>query len=298
MIERFINYLISEKGLSKNTVESYIFDLTHFKNFLDSNNIELKKVSEEDLTGYVAYLYNSGYSPRTIMRHISTLRNFFKFLYNEEDIPVNPAEILETPKAFKMLPKYLTNDEVEKLLNLPDTTTPTGQRDKAMIELLYATGLRVSELIDLKMNNLNLEERFLITFGKGSKERLVPFSKKAYRYLVTYINDGRIKLLKDKKSYFLFLNVRGNKISRQGFWKILKAYGRKIGIEHKLSPHTLRHTFATHLLEHGADLRAVQIMLGHSDISTTQIYTHISNERLKQIYFNFHPRAKKQDDND
>ncbi len=298
MIERFINYLISEKGLSKNTVESYLFDLNHFKEFLDFEKIKIINVTEEVLTGYIAYLYNAGYSPRTIMRHVSTLRNFFKFLYNVGELPANPAEILETPKAFKMLPKYLTNEEIEKLLNLPDTSTPTGQRDKAMIELLYATGLRVSELIDLKMNNLNLEERFLITFGKGSKERLVPFSKKAYEFLINYINDGRLKLLKGKKSYFLFLNSRGNKISRQGFWKILKAYGRKIGIEHKLSPHTLRHTFATHLLEHGADLRAVQMMLGHSDISTTQIYTHISNERLKQIYFNFHPRAKKENNGD
>lgn len=296
MIERFVNYLISEKGLSKNTIESYLFDLNHFKEFLDLEKIEIQNVTEEVLTGYIAYLYNAGYSPRTIMRHVSTLRNFFKFLYNEGDLPTNPAEILETPKAFKMLPKYLTNEEVEKLLDLPDTSTPIGQRDKAMIELLYATGLRISELIDLKMNNLNLEERFLITFGKGSKERLVPFSKKAYECLERYINDGRLKLLKDKTSYFLFLNIRANKISRQGFWKILKNYGKKIGIEHKLSPHTLRHTFATHLLEHGADLRAVQMMLGHSDISTTQIYTHISNERLKQIYFNFHPRAKKDEE--
>ncbi|BBB33334.1 integrase/recombinase XerD [Thermotomaculum hydrothermale] len=295
MIERFANYLMSERGLSKNTVESYLFDLTHFKEFLELNKINIAKVKEEDLTGYIAYLYNSGYAPMTIKRHVATLRSFYKFLFNEGEIASNPAEILETPKAFKMLPKYLTDEEVEKLLNLPDISTPTGQRDKAMIELLYATGLRVSELIDLKMNNLNLEERFLITIGKGSKERLVPFSKKAYNCLKEYINDGRLKLLKDKKSYFLFLNTRGNKITRQGFWKILKAYGQKLGIAHKLSPHTLRHTFATHLLEHGADLRAVQIMLGHSDISTTQIYTHITNERLKQIYFNYHPRAKKKD---
>lgn len=296
MIEGFINYLISEKGLSSNTIESYLFDLKHFSEYLKEHKKELKDVSEETLTTYIAFLYNCGYSPRTIMRHISTLRNFFKFLFEEGELDSNPAEILETPKAFKLLPKYLTNEEVERLLNLPDTSTPTGQRDKAMIELLYATGLRVSELLDLKMNNLNLEERFLITFGKGSKERLVPFSKKAYRCLINYINDGRLKLLKDKKSYFLFLNTRGNKMTRQGFWKILKGYGRKIGIEHKLSPHTLRHTFATHLLEHGADLRAVQLMLGHSDISTTQVYTHISNERLKQIYFNFHPRAKEEND--
>ncbi len=296
MIDRFVNYLLSEKGLSSNTIESYIFDLNHFESYLKKNEKDILKVNEKDLTEYVAFLYNCGYSPRTIMRHVSTLRNFYKFLFNEGELNSNPAEILETPKAFKLLPKYLTDSEVESLINLPDTSTPTGQRDRAMIELLYATGLRVSELLDLKINNLNLEERFLITFGKGAKERLVPFSKKALNFLELYLNDGRQKLLKGKKSYFLFLNSRGEKLSRQGFWKILKKYGKEIGIAHKLSPHTLRHTFATHLLEHGADLRAVQIMLGHSDISTTQIYTHISNERLKQIYFNFHPRAKKQDD--
>ncbi len=296
MIERFINYLISERGLAKNTIESYLYDLNHLKEFLDNKKVKINKVREEDLTSYIAYLYNAGYSPQTIMRHIATIRSFYKFLFNEGEIETNPAEVLETPKAFKMLPKYLTNEEVEKLLNIPDTTTPTGQRDRAMIELLYATGLRVSELLDLKMNNLNLEERFLITFGKGSKERLVPFSKKACNFLIQYINNGRLKLLKGKNSYYLFLNAKGNRLSRQGFWKILKNYGKKIGIEHKLSPHTLRHTFATHLLEHGADLRAVQMMLGHSDISTTQVYTHISNERLKQIYFNYHPRAKKDKD--
>ena len=297
MIETFINYLITEKGLSKNTIESYLFDLKHFTDFLEEKKIKIEKVEENTLTEYVAYLYNMGYAPMTIKRHISTLRNFYKFLFAEGYIKSNPSEILETPKAFKLLPKYLTDTEVEKLLNLPDISTPTGQRDRAMIELLYATGLRISELLDLKMNNINLEERFLITFGKGSKERLVPFSKKACDFLVSYLNNGRIKLLKDKKSYFLFLNSRGNKLSRQGFWKILKNYGKKIGIAHKLSPHTLRHTFATHLLEHGADLRAVQIMLGHADISKTQIYTHITNERLKQIYFEFHPRAKKNDKN-
>ncbi len=296
MIERFINYLLSEKGLSGNTIESYVFDLNHFYTYINGIKKDVLKVCEKDLTEYIAYLYNCGYSPRTIMRHISTLRNFYRFLFNEGEIDSNPAEVLETPKAFKLLPKYLTDSEVKSLINLPDTSTATGQRDRAMIELLYATGLRVSELLDLKINNLNLEERFLITFGKGSKERLVPFSKKAYRFLQMYLNNGRQKLLKGKKSYFLFLNSRGNKLSRQGFWKILKNYGKELGIAHKLSPHTLRHTFATHLLEHGADLRAVQIMLGHSDISTTQIYTHISNERLKQIYFNSHPRAKKQKD--
>ncbi len=293
-VSSFINYLIVEKGLSANTIEAYRNDIVLFRKFLELEKVKLRDAGEETITRYVAFLFNAGYSPRSIMRFCSSLRHMYKFMAEEGMIPENPADILETPRAFRLLPKYLSDKEVETLLSLPDVETPFGQRDKAMIELLYATGLRVSELINLKINDLNMDECFLITFGKGAKERLVPFTDTARNWVKTYLNDGRITTLNGKESYVLFLNRFGNTLTRQGFWKILKGYGRKIGIADKLSPHTLRHTFATHLLEHGADLRAVQMMLGHSSITTTEIYTHISMERLKQVYFKFHPRANEE----
>jgi len=293
-VHSFINYLIVEKGLSGNTIEAYRNDIVLFRKFLELEKVKLRAVGEETVTRYVAFLFNAGYSPRSIMRFCSSLRHMYKFMTEEGMIPENPTDVLETPRAFRLLPKYLTDAEVETLLSLPDVETPFGQRDKAMIELLYATGLRVSELINLKINDLNMAECFLITFGKGAKERLVPFTDTARDWVEHYLNNGRISTLNGKESYVLFLNRFGNALTRQGFWKILKAYGREIGIADKLSPHTLRHTFATHLLEHGADLRAVQMMLGHSSITTTEIYTHISMERLKQVYFKFHPRAKEE----
>ncbi len=293
-ISSFINYLIVEKGLSANTIEAYRNDIELFQKFLELEKVKLESAGEETVSRYVAFLFNAGYSPRSILRFSSSLRHLYRFMAEEGIIAENPTDVLETPRAFRLLPKYLSDAEVETLLSLPDTKTPFGQRDKAMIELLYATGLRVSELIQLKINDLNMEECFLITFGKGAKERLVPFTDTAGEWVERYLNDGRIATLKGKESYALFLNRFGNALTRQGFWKILKGYGRKAGIADKLSPHTLRHTFATHLLEHGADLRAVQMMLGHSSITTTEIYTHISMERLKQVYFKFHPRANKE----
>ncbi len=291
-VRSFINYLIVEKGLSSNTIEAYRNDIGLFRNFLELEKLSLTAVSEETVTRYIAFLFNAGYSPRSIMRFSSSLRHLYGFMAEEGMIQENPTEILETPRAFRLLPKYLTDAEVALLLSLPDVETPLGQRDKAMIELLYATGLRVSELVNLKINDLNLDECFLITFGKGAKERLVPFTDSARDWVRRYLEDGRVVTLKGKESYVLFLNRFGTGLTRQGFWKLLKAYGRKAGIADKLSPHTLRHTFATHLLEHGADLRAVQMMLGHSSITTTEIYTHISMDRLKQVYFKFHPRAR------
>jgi len=292
MINEFLSYLTVEKGLSKNTLEAYATDLDTFAQYLEEKSIALDKVTDTIVTEYIAYLYNLGYSPRSIMRYCSSLRHFYKYLTEEGKIPENPTDILETPKAFRLLPKYLTDKEVEELLNSPDTSTSLGQRDRAMIELMYASGLRVSEIITLKLNDLNFDQGYLITFGKGSKERLVPFSDSATEYLKLYINDGRNQLLKDNASYTLFLNRFGRPLTRQGLWKILKGYAKRLNIADKLSPHTLRHTFATHLLEHGADLRAVQMMLGHSDIATTQVYTHVSTERLKKVYYDYHPRAK------
>lgn len=294
-IDRFLNYLIVEKGLARNTLDAYQGDLERFGEFLEHEDTTMERATEDTVARYVAWLYNAGYSPRSIMRYSSALRHFYRFLTEEGILAENPTDILESPRAFKLLPKYLTDSEVDALLNLPDVETPLGLRDKAMVELLYATGLRVSELVGLKLNDLNLEECFLITFGKGSKERLVPFTTAARDWVIRYRDEARPALLKGKSSHMLFLNRLGGALTRQGFWKILKAYGLRIGIRDKLSPHTLRHTFATHLLEHGADLRAVQMMLGHSAISTTEIYTHISMERLKRVYFDFHPRATEED---
>lgn len=294
MINEFLSYLTVEKGLSKNTLEAYAADLDTFAEYLKQKKINIENVTDTIVTEYIAYLYNMGYSPRSIMRYCSSLRHFYKYLLEEGNIKENPTDILETPKAFRLLPKYLTDQEIEGLLKIPDTSTSLGERDKAMIELMYASGLRVSEVITLKINDLNFEQGYLITFGKGSKERLVPFSESAKGYLQLYINDGRNQLLKENSSYTLFLNRFGKPLTRQGLWKILKGYAKRLNIADKLSPHTLRHTFATHLLEHGADLRAVQMMLGHSDIATTQIYTHVSTERLKKVYFEYHPRAKEE----
>jgi len=294
-IDRFLNYLIVEKGLARNTLDAYRGDLERFGEFLEQEDTTMERATEDTVARYVAWLYNAGYSPRSIMRYSSALRHFYRFLTEEGILVENPTDILESPRAFKLLPKYLTDSEVDALLNLPDVETPLGLRDKAMVELLYATGLRVSELVGLKLNDLNLEECFLITFGKGSKERLVPFTTAARDWVIRYRDEARTVLLKEKSSHMLFLNRLGGPLTRQGFWKILKGYGLRIGIRDKLSPHTLRHTFATHLLEHGADLRAVQMMLGHSAISTTEIYTHISMERLKRVYFDFHPRATEEE---
>jgi len=290
-VNSFLNYLIVEKGLAQNTLDAYRSDLERFGDFLELEGTEVERATEDTVARYVAWLFNAGYSPRSIMRYSSALRHFYRFLTEEGHISENPTDILESPRAFKLLPKYLTDSEVDQLLNMPDVETSLGVRDKAMLELLYATGLRVSELVGLKLNDLNLDECFLITFGKGSKERLVPFTTAARDWVIRYRDTARSELLKEQSSYILFLNRLGGPLTRQGFWKILKGYAKRIGIADKLSPHTLRHTFATHLLEHGADLRAVQMMLGHSAISTTEIYTHISMERLKRVYFDFHPRA-------
>ena len=290
-VDAFINYLIVEKGLSRNTLDAYRADLDMFRSFLSDEKETIQSVSEEIVSRYVAWLFNTGYSPRSIMRYCSSLRHFYRFLSEEGLIGENPTDVLESPRAFKLLPKYLTDDEVEALLTLPDIGTPFGLRDRAMLELLYATGLRVSELVNLKLNDLNFEECFLIAFGKGAKERLVPFTTAAKDWVERYRDQARPELESEKSGFHLFLNRLGGPLTRQGFWKNLKGYARQLGISDKLSPHTLRHTFATHLLEHGADLRAVQMMLGHSAISTTEIYTHISMERLKRVYFDFHPRA-------
>jgi integrase/recombinase XerD len=229
-------------------------------------------------------------SMRSIARNLSAVKMFYRFLVSDGKIQGNPARLLSAPKLPRRLPDVLSSEEVERLLAQPDAPTGRGKRDRAMLELLYATGLRVSELVNLKMANINLEAGYVRTVGKGSKERMVPVGTKALEALKEYLTQGRASFMKKRTSSYLFLNPRGKPLTRQGFWKIIKRYGLAAGIRKKITPHSLRHSFASHLLEHGADLRSVQIMLGHSDISTTQIYTHVTRERLKQIHEKHHPR--------
>jgi integrase/recombinase XerD len=259
---------------------------------MEKNSIDgMDKADNVVIMSFLLDLREHGLSSRTTGRNLSALRMFFRFLKREELIKADPTVNIESPKIRPHLPSVLNVSEVDSLLCQPDTDTVRGLRDKAMLELLYATGTRVTELVKLKLTSINLEVGFLIAFGKGSKERIVPLGETAQRYLKEYITRVRPQYLKGRTSPFLFVNASGKNLTRQGFWKIMRRYALKAGINKKLSPHTLRHSFATHLLERGADLRSVQIMLGHADITTTQIYTHITQERLKQIHKQYHPRA-------
>lgn len=291
LLDQFLSHLRIERGLSENTVSSYSSDLIKYFRYLERKEKLPLVVNREDIAEYLALIKKKNdYSARTIARNLSAIKMFYRFLIGEGRITDNPARLLEPIKLPSRLPGTLSHDEVERLLAVPDTTASLGQRDSAMLELLYATGLRVSELVGLHLINVNLDPGFIRTIGKGSKERLVPMGDKARDAIKLYITYGRPDLIKGKNIPYLFLNSRGSSISRQGFWKIIKKYGIMAGIKKKITPHSLRHSFATHLLEGGADLRSVQIMLGHSDISTTQIYTHVSRERLKQIHEKYHPR--------
>ncbi|MFC1840860.1 site-specific tyrosine recombinase XerD [Thermodesulfobacteriota bacterium] len=288
-LDQFINHLRIERGLSDNTVSSYSSDLIKYFSYLGKKKIDPVSVRREEIGKYLAQL-KTQFAERTIARNLSSIKMFYKFLITEGFVTDNPARLLEPIKLPGRLPGILSREEVDHLLSVPDTTTSLGQRNSAMLELLYATGLRVSELVGLNLNSINLEPGYVRTVGKGSKERIVPMGDKAREALKLYLSDGRSSLIKGKNVPYLFLNSRGSSISRQGFWKIIKKHGIMAGITKKITPHRLRHSFATHLLEGGADLRSVQIMLGHSDISTTQIYTHISRERLKQVHEKYHPR--------
>ena len=289
LIKDYVSYLKIEKGLSENTIISYSEDLVKFKEFLTKNKINFKKINSDILLKYVKYLYSKGLKDSSIARNIVTIRNFLKFLTQEKIIKEDLSETLSIPKLWKKLPIYLTEEEVKKLLEAPDVKNLSGLRDRAMLELMYASGLRVSEVVNLKIEDVNLEFSYLKCKGKGSKERLVPFGNVAKKWVEEYLINGRPKLLKRVTDY-IFLNRRGEKLTRQGVWKIIKKYAMLAGIDKKISPHTLRHSFATHLLEHGADLRSVQMMLGHSDISTTEIYTFVTEKHLKEIYDKYHPR--------
>ncbi len=292
LTEEFINYLSVERGLAENTLESYERDLRQYSEFLlKKGEGGVRGATHDTILAYVSTLKRHGYTPSTISRKIASLRGFYRFLTRERYIDKDPTLNLASPQIEKQLPTVLTTEEVNILLEIPDITTPAGQRDKAMLEVLYATGVRVSELISLKSSDVNLDMGYIRCYGKGSKERIIPIGSIAMRWTKEYMSDGRVKLLQGSDSEILFLNRRGSKLTRQGFWKIIKKYAKEANIAKEITPHTLRHSFATHLLENGADLRSVQEMLGHADISTTQIYTHLTRGKLRQIYDKAHPRA-------
>ncbi len=300
-LDQFLNYLAIEKGLSENTLAAYAQDIKKFSAFLNKHSsppvsesspaIDLTQVTRHEIVRFLARLRAEVLSDASIARMLSSLRHFFKFLIHEGRLPHNPLAQIDAPKKALRLPKVLHFSEVEALLNLKKGEKPEAIRDDVMLELLYATGLRVSELIALPLGALNLEAGYLIARGKGDKERIVPMGDCAREKLLTYIASVRPRLLKGKSDPTLFLSRLGKKMSRQAFWKKLNVYARQAGIQKQISPHILRHSFASHLLERGADLRALQMMLGHADISTTQIYTHVARERLKQIHQAAHPRG-------
>ncbi|HYW42181.1 MAG TPA: site-specific tyrosine recombinase XerD [Bryobacteraceae bacterium] len=288
-VAAFLNFCRVEKGLSSQTIEAYTADLLRFSSFSGDGSAP---PCTEELRRYVDHLYQSGLSNRTIARHVTTLRNFYRFLLREGLIEGDPTEHLGTPRQWQTIPKFLNLEDIEKIIQAADVSLPTGLRDRAMMELLYATGLRVSELCRLGLGDLNVDLGVLRTMGKGNKQRLVPVGAAAIEAVEQYLQNGRGRLLKGRASRYLFVTARGGCLTRQGFWKLLGGYGRKAGIFHGLTPHVLRHSFATHLLEGGADLRSVQVMLGHADISTTQIYTHVMRSRLRDTIEKHHPRAK------
>lgn len=289
--QNYLNHLQVERGLAVNTVQAYRRDILELLAFLGSHRWGLEEVGKQELTQYIQHLYGH-LSARSVVRKIASLRSFFRFLLLDGYLQEDPAETLESPKIWRTLPKFMSEEEVEKLLGQPDLTTPHGLRDRTMLEVLYATGLRVSELVQIRLEEMNREAGWVRTFGKGSKERLVPVGDSAITFVEQYLEEARGHFLRKRApSPYLFLTQQGRPMTRQYFWMLVTKYGEQVGIKRKLSPHVLRHSFATHLLDHGADLRAVQLMLGHADISTTQIYTHVTRARLKQIYDKYHPRA-------
>ena len=292
LVDQYLNYLLVEKGLSKKTLESYSRDLARYHSFLLDRGVT--NASESDTTLILKYLIalrNSGLGARSRARHLVTLRGFYRFLVQENVIGRDPTRLVDLPKISLKLPDVLSVEEVKHLLDTPDPKLPLGARDAAMIELLYAAGLRVSELVNLKLQDINLEAGYVRVLGKGSKERIVPIGYYAQQSIDHYLETSRAALLKNLISPYLFVARAAKPMTRQGFWKLLRRYAHKAGLLKKISPHSLRHSFATHLLEGGADLRAVQVMLGHVDISTTQIYTHVAKAHLKEMHAKYHPRG-------
>jgi integrase/recombinase XerD len=293
VIDAYLTHLTVERRLAVNSVESYARDLSLLTAFAAGQSRAVETLSRVELEGFVRDLMSEGRSPRSVARAVACFRGFYRFLVIDGRLKASPADDLHPPRAWKVLPRYLSVEDVDRLIAQPDVSTPRGLRDRALIELLYATGMRVSELLTLRPAHVNVEASYLTCTGKGDKERIVPFGDEAGAWVTRYLRDARPTLLGRRSSPRLFVNARGGGVglTRIGFWKILKTYARQAGLTATLSPHTLRHSFATHLLERGADLRAIQMMLGHADLSTTQIYTHVLEQRMRSIYDRFHPRA-------
>ena len=287
-IQAYLNFCRVEKGLASNSLNSYQLDL---KRLSEEIGKPVTEIQAPDLARYVESLYSAGLSARSIARHITTLRNFYRFLIQEGQMTSDPTEFLNQPRQWTTLPKYLNRDELDRLIAAPPVKKSTGIRDRAMLELLYATGLRVSELCQLTLSAIERESGVLRVTGKGNKQRMVPFGQAAGRAMDLYLGSARPRLLKGRASRHLFVTARGRAMTRQSFWKLLRGYGLQVGISRALTPHVIRHSFATHLVEGGADLRSVQIMLGHADISTTQVYTHVAQRRLRETIEQHHPRA-------
>ncbi|NLV15704.1 MAG: site-specific tyrosine recombinase XerD [Syntrophomonadaceae bacterium] len=292
LLPEYMKYLRFEKGLSENTLEAYNRDLEKFLAFLRVKKVgQPEDIKRPDILGFLSSLLDEGVAFSTTARHLSSIKSFFRYLTMEGYLTLNPADLLETPRINRKLPDVLSVEEIDRLFANPNVVSLIGLRDRAMLELMYATGLRVSELLSLDVDDVNLSAGYVRCVGKGRKERIVPVGKTAGFWVDRYISRSRQKLLKGHMSRILFVNARGNKMTRQGFWKILNKHVAETGITKEVTPHTLRHSFATHLLENGADLRSVQEMLGHADISTTQIYTHMTRSHLKDVYVRSHPRA-------
>lgn len=288
LAESFLSFCRVEKGLSANTLASYRDDLERFTALIP---VPDREATSKDLAGYVHSMYGSGLSARSIARHVATIRNFYNFLAQDNQIKCDPSEFLKAPKQWSTLPKYLNEEEIERILQAPPEDRPRGLRDRAMLQVLYATGLRVSELCKLELSAVERQLGVLKVIGKGNKQRVIPFGEPAGAALDAYLSVGRPGLLKGRGSKYLFVTARGSAMTRQTFWRLLANYGKQVGIFRRLTPHVVRHSFATHLVEGGADLRSVQIMLGHADISTTQVYTHVARNRLRDLVDRHHPRA-------
>jgi len=290
-IKRYLTYMEIEKGLARNTVIAYDQELKKFRAYVIDKKIDHLNLSENEAVDFIKAESMKGHSFATQAQLVSVLKNFYRYLIMEEKIDFNPISNIDAPQQLKSLPKYLTIKQVEELLESPDTSTPFGQRDKAIMELMYATGLRISEVAGLKLGNVYLEDNFLRVTGKGNKERVVPFGETAKKHLNIYLEGGRKTFLKGKTNEFVFLGMTGRGLTRKRIEQIIKGYGQLGGVGNILTPHVLRHSFATHLLEQGADLRSIQLMLGHSNIATTEIYTHVAKKRVKKAYDLFHPRS-------
>ncbi len=290
-IDRFLDAIWMERGLSANTLAAYRADILCLSRWLEEQDVTLSAASRSDLLAFLAWRAENGARPRSTARQLSSFRRFFRYLVREGEVDDDPTARIAMPKVGRALPQSMTEEEVEALLEAPDVTDPLGHRDRAMLEVLYATGLRVSELINLRISQVNLNQGVIRVVGKGDKERLIPLGEESQRWLQEFIDGPRMEILLERQTDAIFPTRRGSCMTRQAFWHIIRRYAKKSDFGRTLSPHTLRHAFATHLLNHGADLRVVQMLLGHSDLSTTQIYTHVARERIKELHGRHHPRG-------